>query len=272
LSARAALPRANAHPAFAPFGRWLSAHEACGLPSLATINGWARASRLTLPDGRPLAFVPPLPPARSALAYEMSIAQRAEVATRAGNLHDACNALAWLAFPRTKAALNATHVASARARTPNARDRRRDAATLLDESGLLVACVDVELLAHWRARRWREAFAPGGVPKDSPALAAVAIGHGLLAKLAAPFRGITGRALVLALAPAALPRDAAALATALDAAAARVVDALGATLAPEQLLPVPVAALPGWDMERIGVRLFDDVAVFRPRASRADAA
>jgi hypothetical protein len=263
LNADCSLPRADAHPAYVPFARWLPAGAVRGLPSRSTMNGWACASGLALPDGRPLTFAPPWPGASSALAYEARVARRAEVATRDESLHDAWNALAWLAFPRTKAALNAVHVEAGRVATPNARDRRRDAATLLDESGVLVACVDAALLAHWRSRRWREAFALEDA-RDVPTLTAVAIGHGLLAKLAAPFRGITGRALVLAVDPAALPQGAEASATALDAAAARAIAAHGATLAPEQLLPVPVAALPGWDLERLGARLFDDVAVFRP--------
>jgi hypothetical protein len=31
---------------------------------------------------------------------------------------------------------------------------------------------------------------------------------------------------------------------------------------------VPIAALPGWDAEQLGDRLFDDVSVFRPRVLR----
>ena len=97
---------------------------------------------------------------------------------------------------------------------------------------------------------------------------AVALGHGLLAKLAAPFRGITARALVLPLEGAALPTEGAQLAAVLDAAAAASIDARGAAFAPEDLLPLPVAALPGWDVEASGARLFDDAAVFRPRMLR----
>jgi hypothetical protein len=33
-------------------------------------------------------------------------------------------------------------------------------------------------------------------------------------------------------------------------------------------MPLPVAALTGWDAEHLGERLFDDGAVFRPRPSR----
>ncbi|MEP7182134.1 MAG: DUF3025 domain-containing protein [Betaproteobacteria bacterium] len=258
---------AAAHPAFAPFSRWWPADPSAPIPPVATLDAWARDVALALPDGRPLAFV--AAPARStgALDYERRIAERGEVATRTGNRHDFCNALAWLAFPRTKAALNAVHVASAPAATPNARDRGRDAATLLDESGLIVACADAGLVAAWRDHRWREAFGDRPLTGARP-LRAVAIGHGLIAKLAAPFPAITGRAVVLPLDAATLPEAPAALAATLDAAAADAIAARGATWSPATLLPLPVAALPGWDTEGQGARLFDDVSVFRLRVLR----
>jgi hypothetical protein len=202
-----------------------------------------------------------------ALAYERRIATTGEVATRPGNLHDACNALAWLAFPMTKAALNAIHTAATVADTGNGRDRRRDAATLLDESGMIVACADAELHELWRTHQWRAAFWDRRVAV-AERMRAVVIGHGLLAKLAAPFRGITARVLVLALDGAALPADPALVAPVLDAAAAAAIDAGRLAFAPEELLALPIAALPGWDMEASGARLFDDTAVFRPRMLR----
>jgi hypothetical protein len=259
---------AGAHPAFAPFSRWWPADPAAPIPSVATLDQWARDAALALPDGRPLAFV--AAPARTpgALDYERRIALHGEIVTRSGNRHDFCNALAWLAFPRTKAAINAVHVASAPAPTPNARDRSRDAATLLDESGLIVSCADAGLVAAWRDHRWREAFGERPPSRAFP-LRAVAIGHGLVAKLTAPFRAITGRALVLPQDAAALPEAPAELAAALDAAAADAIAARGATWSPATLLPLPVAALPGWDVEGRGAGMFDDVSVFRPRVLRS---
>ncbi len=264
---RAPAPDAVAHPAFAPYARWWIPLRGGDLPAPVEFDGWAREASLTLPDGRPLSFRPAPSGRTSALEYERRIAATGEVPTRAGSLHDACNALAWLAFPRTKAALNAIHAGATVADTGNGRDRRRDAATLLDESGMIVACADAELLGLWRAHRWRTAFwdRRATVAKQ---MRAVAIGHGLLAKLVAPFRSVTARVLVTALDGAALPADPALLAAALDAAAAATIDASGVAFAPEDLLALPVAALPGWDTEVRGARLFDDTAVFRPRMLR----
>lgn len=256
-----------AHPAFAPYLAWWFPRDDVALPGLDRLNRWARQIGLALPGGPPLSFVAPPTSAPSAIDYERRIAERGEIVTRPESLHDVCNALAWLRFPRTKAALTAAHIAAPCAATGNRRDRTRDAATLLDESGMLVACADPCLVALWRAHRWRDAFweRRGDVEAS---LRAVVIGHGLLAKLVAPFRSITARAWVLSVSAAALPAGAAALAAAMDAAAASAIGARGVAFAPADLLPLPVAALPGWDCEARGARLFDDAAVFRPRVLR----
>ena len=260
-------PGALVHPAFAPYARWWVPRRGAAPPAPVELDGWARAANLTLPGGPPVTFRTAPSSTTPALAYERRIATTGEVATRPGSLHDACNALVWLAFPRTKAALNAIHAAATVIDTGNGRDRPRDAATLLDESGMIVACADADLLELWRTHQWRAAFwdRRGAVAER---MRAVVIGHGLLAKLVAPFRGITAKVLVLALDGAALPADPALVAAVLDAAAAAAIDANRLAFAPADLLALPVAALPGWDMEASGARLFDDAAVFRPRMLR----
>ncbi len=233
------------HPAFAPYQRWLGRDPA---PSRATLDAWAREA------GLDLRFVDPGVPPPGALAYERRIAEHGEIAMRENSLHDRCNALAWLAFTRTKAQLNAIHVRDAQAATPNARSRRRDAATLLDESGMIVACADATLLDGWRRHAWRETF---WLRRADVArlLGAYALGHGMLARANVAHRALTAKALVLPL-PAATPL------AELDAAAA---ERIAAGLVPEDLLPLPVAALPGWDREGLGEALFDDASVFRAR-------
>ena len=83
------------------------------------------------------------------------------------------------------------------------------------------------------------------------------LGHGLLEKLRSPYRALTAHVLWL---PVDLDGD-----TALHAADSAVARRLRQRApAPDDLLPLPVAALPGWDTERLGAALFDDAAVFRP--------
>ena len=228
------------------------------LPDLAQLNAWALEARLALPDGKPLRFGDAAP--GGALAYESAVAHDGVVRIRRDHWHDALNALAWLAFPQTKAALNARHMRDLASAAPNARSRGRDAATLLDESGLVLVCADPDLAQLLRERAWRSLF---GARRDmvAHAMRPFAIGHGMLVKLLAPFRAITARTLILPIDPTTLPEDAAGQVR-VDEAAARAIG--DAALRPELLPPLPVAALPGWDCEGLGERLFDDLSVFRP--------
>ncbi len=78
--------------------------------------------------------------------YEIRIASRREVPTRADSVHDLLNALAWAAFPASKWALTRRLAVAQRARLadrpwrlPGARTRAHDRLALLDEGGILVA-------------------------------------------------------------------------------------------------------------------------------------
>lgn len=240
------------HPAFAPYRRWLRGTTP---PDLLLLNQWADATGLALPDGRPLHFVEAHE--QRALAYETAVFRDARIEVREDCWHDAFNALVWLAFPRTKAALNARHLRDGVASRPNARSPGRDAATQLDESGMIIVSADASLVQQLRDHDWRSLFVDR---RDEVAdgMHALAIGHGLLAKLMKPFRAITAKVLWLPADPGAgqraLPQ--------VDGCASACVTQWPAL--PPRLLPLPVAALPGWDAEGLGERLFDDVSVFRP--------
>lgn len=244
-----------AHPGFAPYRRWLRDDR---VPGVATLNAFARDAGLALPDGRGLAFVEGA--VTGALAYEAAILRDARIHVRCDNWHDAFNALAWLAFPRTKAALNACHVAEGGGVSANARSRVRDAATLLDESGLVVACGDDSLRQLLRHHAWHALFAARRAEVAARMQVRV-LGHGLLEKLKAPYRALTAHALWL-------PIDVATTPTQQDIDEAVAARLRARALAPGDLLPLPVAALPGWDNECLGPALFDDASVFRPAHAR----
>ena len=128
---------------------WLGAGR-----SLERLNELAAARGLRTESGRPVRFVPP---ARVERYYEVSVFETGQVATRVESLHDWFNALAWLAFPRTKARINAMHAAEI-PRERGRRGRLRDLLTIFDEGGALVACDDAGLIASLRGFRWKELF------------------------------------------------------------------------------------------------------------------
>jgi len=258
------------HVAFAPFSRWRSAHDP-SLPSIDELNAYAREVGLALPDRHRVAFVAAPAERLSAQDYERRIRDHGEIAVRPGSAHDVWNALAWLRFPRVKGLLNALHAAAPRAASGAPRGRDRDAATLLDESGMIVACADESLLALWRDHQWEEVFWKRRLDVANRTRA-VAIGHGLLEKLAAPFPGITAKALVVSVDGAMLPGDPGRLAEALDAVAAEKISARGARFAPEDLLPLPVSALPDWNGSGLSAERFADRSVFRLRRATLERA
>ncbi len=110
--------------------------------------------------GAPIRFVPPAAASGEFSAqYEVRIFETGEVQTRADNWHDLFNALVWLAFPKTKAVLNAHHYEQIKSRLgERLRGTARDVLTLFDEGGIVVAAADPELPALLRQFRWKELF------------------------------------------------------------------------------------------------------------------
>jgi len=102
-------------------------------------------------SGRALQLAEPAD-AAGAWGYERSIAESAELGFRQGNWHDLMNLLVWCVFPQSKARLNAAHLAdpagcarpAARWAAPP-RSALRDALTLFDENGVIVASADPSL-------------------------------------------------------------------------------------------------------------------------------
>jgi hypothetical protein len=193
-----------------------------------------------------------VPPAGSDPYYEVQLFETGLVQTRTGNRHDYFNALCWLAFPLTKARINALHAATI-PREGGRRGRLRDLLTILDEGGALVACADESLKALIRQFRWRELF---WEQRDRLLEAArfVVLGHATLEQALAPWPGITCKALFVD--PAG---D-------LDAQAAAWLSALPADASPRLLAPLPVFGFPGWAPEGEKPGFYDDARFFRPRA------
>ena len=219
----------------------------------AALSAAARERGICSGYGRPIEFV--AADAAGATPYELHIARTGQVPTR-DNLHDRFNALIWLTYPRAKAALNARQANEIeRDGVGPARGRVRDAATLIDESALLVASADPEVARALHERDWQRLLVDWRGRWGSE-IAALPFGHALLEKLVGPFKAIT--ACVVPVASAA------------DADASAAAFAMRADLAPPLLPHLPVLGIPGWCAENSDPRFYADARVFRPRRS-ADA-
>ena len=95
-------------------------------------------------NGSPICFV--RASRLAAAQYEKHIFQTGEVSTRENNWHDLFNALVWCRMPRLKAAMNARHYRELERESGGPRGKRRDALTLFDESGVIVAGTNFDAL------------------------------------------------------------------------------------------------------------------------------
>jgi len=197
-------------------------------------------------SGHPVRFVAP---PHDGANYELRIFRSGQIATRPENLHDWFNALAWLAFPRTKARINAIHAAEI-PHERGQRGRRRDMLTIFDEGGALVVSDDAQVVALVREMRWRALFWDRRERVKS-AMRFVVLGHAVLEQALKPWPGITCRAIFVS--PASDP----------DAQAAAQ---LGVLATPRDLAPLPVFGYPGWLAANEDAEFYDDARYFRSRA------
>jgi len=179
------------------------------------------------------------PAAPLAAGYEQHIAATGRVPTR-DNAHDLFNGLVWLRCPVFKAALNRAHIAAPPA-PPGRRGPLRDALTLLDESGLLLAAPRA-LRQALQAQDWQALFGTHRALWQQTQ--ALVVGHALLEKLLAPRKPLCARVLFVD-----------------DIEAPTLTEAL----TPADLPPLPVLGIPGWWPPNEVAAFYSDDQVFRPK-------
>ena len=219
--------------------------------TLEQLNKAADKRGLRTESNQPVRFVPPAGIDRH---YEVSVHETGRVATRPESLHDWFNALAWLAFPRTKARINAMHAAEIpreQEKCGGRRGRLRDLLTIFDEGGALVACDDAGLIALLRGFRWKELFWEQR-SRVRASMRCLVLGHAVLEQALAPRPGITCKVVLVD------PR------TDADAQGADWLASLPAGATPRDLAPLPVFGYPGWLPENSRADFYDDTGVFRP--------
>jgi hypothetical protein len=214
-------------------------------PSLEGLNALAEELGVATASGRAVRFVPP---AAADPYYEIKLFETGSVQTRPESLHDLLNALAWLAFPRTKARINAMHAAEM-PREGGRRGRMRDLLTIFDEGGAVVSAPSAlhDLLKEFK---WKELFWERRVDVLRSMNVHV-LGHAVLEQSLEPRAGITCK--VILAPPGADP----------DLHAEGWLRSLPPQATPRDLPPLPIFGYPGWFPAQTAA-FYEDERYFRP--------
>lgn len=216
--------------------------------------------------GKPLRFVRPGAVGDGALGYEARIYSRGEIATRAENWHDLFNAFMWALFPATKSRLNALHISNPRVSAR--RSPLRDAVTLFDECGVIVACADEALRSLHQAHDWRGLFLTQRAAWGKT-IAAMVFGHGLYEQCLNPYIGLTAKAYYLSVPAAWFEAPLARRYRQADARLARDLRSRGVGMTSADLLPLPILGVPGLYTANEDPAFYRNERYFRARRDRA---
>lgn len=236
-------------------------------PSCNALNCLVRERTGTIvnTNGVEIQFVPQYERPKS---FETGFEQRTflsgEVQVRPKNWHDLLNALIWLLFPKSKAALNARHYSVLKADKSFGRSPEGDALTLFDEEGVIVLSRNAELTMLLKDFRWIELF----YERRHEVLSQMSFyvyGHALLEKTINPYVGMTGKALIINQPDAGIDPSASGLKIDVDNALFGLVSDERLFRSGREFSPLPMLGLPGcWDgNEKLDFYL--NTAYFRPK-------
>ena len=197
--------------------------------------------------------------------YESRIYLSGHIQTRAHNWHDFFNAIVWQVFPRSKSKLNEIHYQAQLTeleKNINNRSRIRDAATLFDESGIIVLSSSNTLIQLLESFEWKELFWKHRENVLSSMLFVV-YGHGLYEKALNPFTGMTGKGIVFKVEHNYFSKT---LSDQLLLADIMLESLLSQTFfSSAYLTPIPLLGYPGWVRENESELYYDDKRYFRDR-------
>lgn len=244
-------------PIFAPFREFACDFGTADWPSIDGYQRFADRHAIVNARGKPLRLVD-ANACSVALGYEQRIDQEAVLPMRRDNWHDFFNLLVWARFPKTKATLNRRHgeaYDSGAAR----RGALRDAITLFDESGAIIACAHEGLFDALHGHAWQTLFWDQR-ERWGREIECVVFGHAVYEKALNPYIGLTAKALCIAVTPSYFLMESTERVLFLDQAAAARWDA-----ARSAMTALPVLGVPGWWPENDSKAFYANQRYFRPR-------
>lgn len=260
----------NISPIFAPIQHYASFME--NLPDWPAHSDYKNiqqtiAEPIMTRSGKLIQFIQEkdsLSGAEFSQSYESRIYLSGEVQTRLRNWHDLFNALMWMTFPRIKAILNQIHYKTSLMEAENKTKHRsavRDAATLFDESGVIVVSSREKLIQLLKAHEWKQLFWQYREEVLST-MRFFVFGHGLYEKALSPYIGMTGKGIILVVDDAYFNQPIMGQLKSIEPMLESFL--LNRKLFSTDLTPVPILGYPGWHQENSKIEFYDNTQYFRP--------
>ncbi|UNU72652.1 DUF3025 domain-containing protein [Moraxella nasovis] len=208
------------------------------------------------------------------LSYEKFIGDTQTIPTR-DNLHDWFGACIWSAFPKSKAVLNAKHLANlSDNNTDNKRNRLRDTITVFDENGAVLVVADDEIgnqiATGLQNFDWQTCLVnnrlhwDNDVDNQTDTKAKIFIfGHALLEQLIDPYKSLCSHTIIIKVHASFFGLGIDEQLAILDKKLADELDMfLNKDVTPRNLNPLPILGVPYfWDNGNAD--FYDDPFVFR---------
>ncbi|MFT4928744.1 MAG: hypothetical protein ACI8WB_004864 [Phenylobacterium sp.] len=199
--------------------------------------------------------------------YEQVIYESGEVPTRLNGWHDLFGALIWCLLPRTKALLNQLHFQDIEAHGQKKRTAKRNAITLLDECGVILATSNPEFSRQLRDHQWHWGFVDQR-HQWGKTVAPFIIGHANYEMLTKPYIGLTGKALFISVEVDFFTMTLTEQYLILDAKLFALISEADILKNNQQLSPLPLLGVPGWYEANEDAAFYDNIEYFRPKRVR----
>jgi len=196
------------------------------------------------------------------LYYEERIYLHAQVPTRPCSWHDFFNAMIYILFPKVKQEINRLHYQDIVSSGKIKRTKCRNALTLLDECGVVIAYCDDKQKEALTEQFWHQAFVANR-SQWGDNIAGFIIGHANYEKALAPYIGFTAKALFVKVEPEFFSRDKFDQYRQLDTMVAQELETL--MVDNRHLYPLPILGVPHWWPDNINPNFYDNVDYFRPK-------
>ncbi|BBN81502.1 hypothetical protein PA25_14870 [Pseudoalteromonas sp. A25] len=247
--------------AFGHLNHIFKLHEQTDWPSFDWLNGLVETQNH---QAKAIQFVSDAQLQDETRYYEQIIYETGQVPTREQNWHDLFGAMIWSLFPKTKSLLNKRHIDEINLHGLKQRSKHRNALTLFDECGVIVAMTDEQISAQLKAHQWREVFV-NNRDRWELDIKPFIFGHANYEMLTQPFIGLTGKALCVVVEANFFKLDLNAQYRTLDTLLVQMIDLHGVLDDNSALSPLPLLGVPTWCDDNKNPEYYNNTDYFRPK-------